>query len=175
LNRIFKLVLAGLFVAIDVIAAVFLTIPVNPYLKIGFTFLPVSLAGMMLGPWFGGAAAGVSDILQAFMVARGAPIPGITLDMFFSGALYGFLLYGKKPSIIRCLIAAAGSELLIGGLLTTFWLYLAMPGQTFFALFAARIIKALVMTPIETLMIFGMWQLAGRTKGIRDYLNPGKQ
>lgn len=175
MRKVLKIVLAALFIALDVIASLFLTIPVSPFLKIGFAFLPLSMAGMLLGPWFGGAVGASSDVLQCILVARGALIPGITLDMFLSGALYGFLLYRKKPSVLRCLIAASANELVIGGLLTTFWLYLAFPGQTFLALFLTRIVKSLIMTPVETAMMYGMWQLAGRTKGISQYLSTDKQ
>jgi len=158
-----KIVLMGLLIALDVIAASFLTIKMT-YLRIGTSFIPVSFTGLIFGPLLGGIGAGIADVVQFLLFPSGAFIPGITLDSFLSGAVYGLLLHKKRPALWRTFTAAAINQLVISGVLTTFWLYLAIPGNTFSALFITRIIKCLIMTPIETVVIYGMWQLKERTK-----------
>lgn len=153
----------GLLVALDVVAAAFLTIR-TPFLKIGVSFLPVSLTGMIFGPVLGGIGAALSDVMQYCLFPQGAFIPGITLDAFLSGAVYGLILHGKRPSLWRCLAAAAVCELIIGAGLSTFWLYLAIPGKTFAALFVSRALKSLMMVPIETFGIYFLGRLSSRTK-----------
>lgn len=158
-----KIVLMGLLIALDVIAASFLTIK-TPFLRVGTSFIPVSFTGLIFGPLLGGIGAGIADVVQFLLFPSGAFIPGITLDSFLSGAVYGFMLYKKRPALWRTFTAAAINQLVISGVLSTFWLYLATPGKTFAALFITRIIKCLIMTPIETVAIYGMWQLKERTR-----------
>lgn len=156
-------VLMGLLIALDVVTASFLTVR-TPFLKIGTSFIPVSLTGLLFGPLLGGIGAGMADIVQYLLFPSGAYIPGITLNSFLAGAVYGFLLYRKNPSIWRTFLAAAISQLVISGVLTTLWLYLAAPGKTFIALFTMRIVKCLLMVPIETTIIYGMCLIKERVK-----------
>lgn len=153
----------GLLIALDVVAAHFLTIK-TPLLKIGVAFIPVAYTGMLFGPVFGGIGAALADVLQYFLYPAGAFLPGITFDQFLSGAAYGILLHKKKPSVLRVLIAASINELLISGVLTTFWLFLVTPGKTFMALFLMRIVKCLIMTPIETAAVYTVWKVTQKTK-----------
>lgn len=153
----------GLLIALDVVAAHFLTIS-TPLLKIGVAFIPISYTGMLFGPVLGGAGAAVADVIQYFLYPAGAFLPGITFDQFLSGAAYGILLHNKKPSVLRALVAASISELLISGVLTTFWLFLVTPGKTFMALFLMRIVKCLIMTPVETVTVYTVWKITQKTK-----------
>jgi Protein of unknown function (DUF1393). len=156
----------GLLIALDVVAATFLTIK-TPFLKVGVSFIPVAMTGILFGPALGGVGAGLADILQYALFSMGMTyLPGITIDAVLSGAVYGFLLHGKKPSLVRCFLSSAINELIISGLFTTFWLYLAFPGQTFFALFLTRIVKSLVMTPIEAVVLYGLWRIFIRSKAL---------
>ena len=160
-----KIVLMGLLVALDVVAAIYLTIT-TPFLKVGVSFIPISFTGVLFGPLLGGVGAAMADVLQYLMKPLGGYIVGITVDAFLSGAVYGMLLHNKKPSVARAFIACALSEIVISGVLTTFWLYLAIPGNTFLALFVPRIIKSLIMTPIETAVVYGMWRLSKSVKAL---------
>lgn len=153
----------GLFIALDVIAASFLTIK-TPFLKVGTSFIPVSLTGIIFGPLLGGIGAGAADIMQFLLFPSGAFIPGITFDSFLSGAVYGFLLHKKQPSLKRAIIAAAICQIVISGFMSTFWLYLAIPGKTFAALFISRMIKCMIMVPIESTVIYGVWCTKERLK-----------
>ncbi len=153
----------GLLIALDVVAAYFLTIK-TPFVKIGLSFIPVSFTGIALGPVFGGVGAAIADVIQYVLYPQGAFIPGITFDAFLSGAVYGLLLHKKVPALWRCLVAAAICELIISAGLTTIWLYLATPGKTLYFLFMTRIVSCLIRTPIEAVVIFGMWKMTKKIK-----------
>lgn len=159
----------GLLIALDVVAACFLTIK-TPYVKIGVSFIPVSFTGIIFGPLLGGAGAAIADVIQCFLYPSGAYIPGITVDAFLSGLVYGLLLHKKKPSLWRCLAAVAISRLIIGTVFNTFWLYLAIPGKTFGALFVMRGTENLIMVPIETAVIFAVWKVTERTKLLNRFI-----
>jgi ECF transporter S component (folate family) len=166
LKKTKTVVFMGLLVALDVVAASFLTIK-TPFLKIGISFIPVSFTGIVFGPFLGGIGAALADIIQYLLFPTGAWLPGITFDAFLSGAVYGLLLYRKAPSFWRCAAAAAICQILISGLLSTVWIYLAVPGKTFTALFISREIKSLIMTPIETIGIYSVWRLTRQIKIIK--------
>ena len=53
----------GLLIALDVVAASFLTIK-TPFLKIGVSFIPVSFTSLLFGPVLGGIGAAFADIVQ---------------------------------------------------------------------------------------------------------------
>jgi ECF transporter S component (folate family) len=161
LKKTRQLTLMAMLVALDVVAAYFLTIK-TPFLKIGLSFIPISFTGILFRPVLGGIGAAMSDVIQYLLYPAGGYIPGITVDALLSGVVYGLLMYHKKPSLWRTLIAAAVCEIVISAGLTTFWLYLAIPGETFMALFASRIIKSIIMTPIEGVVIYAMWTFAKR-------------
>ena len=149
------LVTLGLLIALNVVLTRFLTINPTPYLRINFAFIAVAAASMMFGPMLGGAAAAISDVLGYFIFpSGGAYFPGITVSALLAGVLYGIVLYGKKPSLIRSAVAAALVCLLIDAGLTTYWLTLLIPGKTFWVLFVPRLIKSLIMIPVQAALIY---------------------
>lgn len=157
------MVLMGLFIALDVVAASYLTIK-TPIAKIGLSFIPVSFTSILFGPLLGGIGAAVSDLLQYVLFPSGAFIPGLTLSSGLSGAVYGIFLYKKKPSIWRALAAVSINKIVFSIFLNTFWLYLALPGNTFNALLLTRLPQNIILIPIQTAVIYFLLQTAARTK-----------
>lgn len=157
-----KIAMMGLLIALDVVAASYLTIK-TPTLKMGLSFLPVSFTGMMFGPLLGGIGAGLADFIQYLLFPMGGYIPGVTLDTLLSGAVYGLLLHKKSPSFLRVLIAVIICEIVISTGLTTLWLSLAGYGP-YPVLLIKRLISALIKTPIEIVVIYTVWRLTKKIK-----------
>lgn len=73
----------GLLVAVEIVLSRFCSI--NAWdLKIGFSFLPVAVAAMRLGPLEAAVVAAVSDFVGAVLFPIGAYFPGFTLTAFLS-------------------------------------------------------------------------------------------
>ena len=153
-------------IALNVVLSRFLSVS-SGWMRIGVAFIPVAIGSMLCGPVFGGVAAAVADVLGFFIVPTGGYIYGITISAFLSGAIFGLLLYQKKPSVIRILIASALSCLVVEAGLNSFWLYLALAGQlkvSFMAIFLPRLLYNLIMIPIETFIIYELWPVLVRLK-----------
>lgn len=147
----------GMFIALEVILTRFLSIQI-PIVRIGFTFLPIAISAMMFGPLFSGIAAALADIAGMMLFpAGGAYFPGFTLTAFLSGVLYGIILHKKPVSLVRISLAVIAVTIVANLGLDTLWIW-SITGQGILAILPARIIKLLIMAPIQVIMIQGMWR-----------------
>ena len=150
------LVIMAFMIALEIILTRFLSIN-TPILRIGFGFLPVAMLGIMYGPIWAGLSYAIGDVLGMMIFPTGAYFPGFTLTAFLTGLTYGLFLYKKenitwKTALIPCLIVT----LVLNLCLDTLWLKILM-GQGFFALLPTRILKCVIMLPIETILIPLTW------------------
>ncbi|MCX7614497.1 MAG: folate family ECF transporter S component [Clostridiales bacterium] len=152
----------GLTIALNIILSRFIVFSPAPFVRIGISFIAVAVGSILFGPIIGGVGAAVADVLGYFLFPTGGYIPGITISAFLIGVIYGMILYKKQPSIVRSLIASLVTGLIIEGTLTSYWLYIAISGHTFWAIFLPRIIVQLLFVPIKTFLIYLMWIELGR-------------
>ena len=95
ISRTHRLVLMAMLVAIQVILSRWLSINLWN-LKIGFAFVPIAIAGMLLGPMGAGLTGVVADLIGATLFPSGAFFPGFTLTAFITAFGYGFFLQKKQ-------------------------------------------------------------------------------
>lgn len=150
------MVFLALFISMAVVLTRFFSIQ-TPIIRIGFGFLPIALASIMFGPISGGIVAAISDIIGMVLFPNGAYFPGFTLSAFFSGIIYGVVLYKKPISIIRVSIAILIITLFIDLGLNTLWLSM-ITGKAVSVLIVPRIIKSSIMFPIQTFLIHVVWR-----------------
>ncbi|MDD4844183.1 MAG: folate family ECF transporter S component, partial [Anaerotignum sp.] len=137
-----RLVIMALLVAISVILSRFLSISAWN-LKIGFAFVPIALAGMLLGPVPAGIVAALADFLGATLFPIGQYFPGFTLTAFLNGILLGVILY-KKADMKNIVTASVLTQILGSLLLNTLWISI-LYGTPFWALMPTRILQTCVM------------------------------
>lgn len=154
-----KVVYLAMFIAITCVLSRFLSIQL-PFIKITFSFIPIALAAMIFGPVYGGVAAGIEDLIGAILFPKGAFFPGFTLSATLVGVIYGLVLYKKPKTTARFIIANLIIAVGINILLNTSWLAI-MYDKGFMALSVARIAKALIMIPIEVIMLKLSWKYIG--------------
>lgn len=98
-NKTQKLVTAALLAAMTAIATMVITVPTptNGYIHLGDGF--VILSGMVLGPLWGAAAAGIGSMLADLLLGYAAYAPATliikALAAFFSGLLFKSLSKAK--------------------------------------------------------------------------------
>ena len=129
----------------------FTHLPISNILEIRFTSVPLAVAGFILGPIYGGAVGAISDVLGHFIRPTGPFFPGFTLSNVITGVIFGLMLYKKKPTIWRVLIAAILNAVIVGLILNTLWLSI-LYGKGFIPLLSVRFVKELVMIPVNTAM-----------------------
>ena len=136
----------GLLVAVEIVLSRFCSI--NAWdLKIGFSFLPVAVAAMRLGP----LEAAVSDFVGAVLFPIGAYFPGFTLTAFLSGLVFGWLLHRRRTAG-RVLAAVLLHQLVLGLLINSFWISV-LYSAPYVPLLGTRVLQCAVLAPVEFLTI----------------------
>lgn len=89
-KQILKLSTAAILVALAFILTRFFSLMLlNGVFRLDIGFVPVELAGFLLGPFFGFVVGAVSDLLGAIMHGGATIHLGITLDLACIGASFG--------------------------------------------------------------------------------------
>ena len=114
-----KIILSAMLLSILIVLSRFFSIK-SSFLVISFSFIPIMLAGIYLGPKHAAIIAGLGDLIGAILFPFGPYFPGFTISSAMMGFIYGIFLY-KKPEenrkdfkfIIQLIIS---SILVLGGI-----------------------------------------------------------
>lgn len=159
ISPIKQVLIAGLLLATSIVFSRFLAIK-TPILKISFAFIPNMLCGIILGPWWGMCVAGLTDLIGALLFPFGAYFVGYTITATLSGFIYGLFLQKKynktnKRFIINLIIAILLVLVICNSVLNTLWLHITAK-KAFFVLLPTRLLKQLIMLPIEIITMFSI-------------------
>lgn len=121
--------------------------------KIGFSGLPNEMVDVLFGPAVGSIFSGMLDILKLMLTGSGAWNPGLTLNAFLAGAIYGMFWYKKPVSFWRILAAKLVVALFVNVLLGTLWL-LPYFQKGYFAVLPSRLVKNLISAPIDSIVLY---------------------
>ena len=143
---------AAMFAAVAIILDVF-SIQLGSYIKITFSSIPNGIISYLFGPVVGGLFSGSLDVLKYLLKPTGAFFPGFTLVTALAGILYGIMYYRKPVTLKRILISKLVVMLICNVLLNTLCLSL-LYGKGFMVLLPARVLKNLVMWPIDSMIFY---------------------
>ncbi len=139
------IVTIGLLLAAAVVLDGFGSVRIGEYLKINFTFLPLSMVGILFGPVAGLFAGLMTDVIGYLVNPVGAFIPWLMLITGLEGLIYGMVLYNIKSektvkTIIRIVAARFAVCLICNLTLNTLALYSYgfISGESYSALLWAR-------------------------------------
>lgn len=152
LRELKTLAVSAMLLAIAVVLG-FYTLQLTDYIKIGFAYIVNEMTGLLFGPAVGGIVGGLADLVKYLVKPTGPFFPGFTISGFCGGMLYGFVLYKKPLTVRRVILANLLVTLLVNLGLNTYWLTL-LYGDSFIALLPARILKQLIMLPIEVALFY---------------------
>ena len=144
------LVRVAVFIAMDVLLMNYLGIHTQ-FFKIGFSFVPIALCGMLYGSKWGTVCAGVGDLLNCFLGPYGW-YPPLTLSACLNGFLYGALLKGRSDSMPAIVAAVCLFQFGISLLLNT-WFLSMLYSTPYMELLLARIPQVLVMLPVQIIVL----------------------
>lgn len=157
MSRARKVILTAILLASTIVLSRFIAIR-TPIITINFAFLPIMLAGMLLG-WRGSTfVAVVADLIGAILFPSGSFFIGYTLTALLKGLSAGLLLYDKngvqinKKFIVKLIICILIWSAVLNGALNTLWIFITSGGAANLIV-PVRIAKQLVMAPIEFIMI----------------------
>lgn len=153
-----KIILTAILLATLIILSRFLSIK-TPILIISFAFIPTMLCAIWLGPKWTILLNVLGDLIGATVFPTGAFFIGYTISTAISGLIYGLLLYKKednsytdKQFLIKLIISVIVVSCISNIGLNTLWLSITT-GKAFIVLLGARIIKEIVMIPIQIVVI----------------------
>lgn len=144
------LVRVAVFIAMDMLLMNYLGIHTQ-FFKIGFSFVPIALCGMLYGAKWGTVCAGVGDLLNCFLGPYGW-YPPLTLSACLNGFLYGALLKGRSDSMPAIVAAVCLFQFGISLLLNT-WFLSMLYSTPYMELLLARIPQVLVMLPVQIIVL----------------------
>jgi len=153
-----KIILTAVLLAVQIILSRFLSVK-TPILKISFAFIPSMLCAIWLGAKWTVLLNVLGDIIGATLFPTGAFFIGYTISTAISGLIYGLLLYKKednsytdKQFIIRLIISVILVTCISNIGLNTLWISITT-GKAFIVLLGTRIVKELIMIPIQIVVI----------------------
>lgn len=142
----------AMFGALAVILGYF-SIQIGEFLKIGFSSIPNEIVAYLFGPVVAPCFGAVMDILKYMIKPTGAFFPGFTITAIVAGLINGMLLYRKRVQFVRVIITQFIVIVVCDIVLNTFWLSI-LYGKGFMVILPIRIIKNLIMWPIESIILF---------------------
>lgn len=148
------LAMCGMLLALRILVGYFssLTLAVTPDIKIGFSFLPIAITGILFGPTAAGILGALGDIINFLIIPTGAYFPGWTVSGMLIGILYGVFLFEQPKLIVRLIICELTVGIFVEILLGSFWLYIQF-SKGFWVTAAVRSLKTLIAIPIEIALI----------------------
>ena len=159
-----EITLIAALTAIEIVLSRFLSI--NAWnIKIGFNFVPIVAAAILLGPIEAGLVAALGDFVGAILFPIGAYFPGFTLTAFLTGLCFGLFLH-KKRSPLRVLAAVAIHQLLLSLLLNSLWISV-LYGSPFLPLLGTRSIQCAVLFAVQ----FGVILFISRNGACREFIS----
>ena len=142
--------MAALAVVLNYTTSIFIT----PNIRIGFSGLPNRVVEYLFGPCIGAVFGGMLDILKYLLKPDGgAFFFGYTFNVMVAGIIYGTILYRRPVRLWRIFIAEFLTKAIVNCGLNTLWLAV-MNGNAFLAILPARVIKNIIMLPIDTVILF---------------------
>ena len=156
-----KLVVLGVLIAMEVVLSRFVSIS-TWNMKIGFAFIPVAAAAILLGPVEAAVCGGLADFLGATLFPIGTYFPGFTATAALTGLVFG-LFFRKEQTPQRVIPAVLINQFVLGLLINTYWISL-LYGSSFKALFATRIVQSAILTVVQTAGILVLAKVLQRVK-----------
>ena len=162
LQKTSTLTVTALLIGASVVVSMY-TIVLNPYMKLGFSTVPIAVTGALFGPVVSGLAGGVSDILRFILRPTGAYFPGFTFDAIVNGVIFGLFLYKKKPSVKRVAAQQIVSLIVVSTILHNMWVWLVY-GQALAVILPASLLKNILKLPIDIAVLYGLLTVVERFK-----------
>ncbi len=162
MNKSKRILLCALFIASSVVLGRILSIR-TPIITVGFSFVPIMLGAIILGPKYSTMIAVISDIIGALLFPTGSYFFGFTITAFFTGFIYGMILYRKefkmdRNFVTRLLISTIIVTGILNGVMNTIWIIMINQSASKIVL-PIRILKQLIMVPIKVFTMISLCKI----------------
>lgn len=157
-----KLTYAALLVALQVILGNVTQIP-SIGKQFNFGFLPIAVAGAMLGAPWAMIVGALGDFFGAHLFPQGAYFAGFTLTNALVGLCYALPLYHRKTTWLRVIVATLAVEC-CNLFLNSLWLSILYSSRAYWGWVGARAVSYLFETPIYVVITYFTIKALGKAK-----------
>ena len=147
-----RLTYAALLVALQVILGNVTQIP-SIGKQFNFGFLPIAVAGSLLGAPWAVIVGALGDFFGAHLFPQGAYFAGFTLTNALVGVCYALPLYQRKPTWVRVIVATLLVEC-CNLFLNSYWLSLLYASKAYWGWVGARALSYAVEVPLYTILTY---------------------
>lgn len=160
MSKIKKIVISGLLLALLIVLSRFVSIKTQ-ILVISFSFIPIIMSAIWLGPKYSTLIAMLGDLIGALLFPFGTYFIGYTISQALTGLVYGMFLYKKgeelstKELLIRLTISSLIVLILINIFLTSLWIHIQY-GKAYIVIMTGRIVAQICMFPIQLIVIYAL-------------------
>ena len=163
LSKIQTIAVCAMMLAVRVVLGIFanFTLAIVPFVKIGFSFIPIVIVAYLYGPVCAAIVSALGDILSIILANPSAfsITPGITICCFIEGIIYGVVLYKASPSLKNIIIAKALVLALCSLPLNTLVLSFLM-NMNYFTLLLYRCAILIPFAVIECAVMYGLLKIS---------------
>ena len=112
-KKIRKLVVSALMAALTYVATMVIQIPspMNGYVNLGDCF--VLLSGWLLGPWYGGAAAGIGSMLTDLLYGYGYYAPGTFIIKGLDALMAALIFNAMGRTNVAAIVSGVVGEVIM--------------------------------------------------------------
>ncbi|MBQ8204081.1 MAG: folate family ECF transporter S component [Clostridia bacterium] len=167
-SHLFKIVLTGVLIALNVILERFLAYSVwNQTISLGF--ITVAFAASFLGIPYAIAVAGLGDLIGSLLFPFGTYFAGFTITNCLYALITAIFIH-KNATALKVMLSVILNKLICSLALNTIWISLLYRGgiDAFPAVFVTRIPQALIMGVIEIAVILILFWKKSKIKILLD-------
>ena len=156
-----KIILAGLLLALYIVLSRFISIKTQ-IVVISFSFIPIIISAILLGPKYTLLIAALGDFLGATLFPFGAYFVGFTILEGLTGLIYGLFLHNKdlcfyeKKSFLIRLILSSFINLIVIGIFITGFMISTLYGQAYILIITSRAITKIVMLFVQVILMYAL-------------------
>lgn len=158
-EKIFNLCCLGLLIAMQIVLARFLVIPVGDMMRFSTSFIPVVIAARRFGIGASVAVYGLGDLIGAIVFPTGgAFFPGYTLTAAVVGLIFGLFLrpVDKEETVlqknVKIVLSVLVTQLVGSFLMNSYWRSF-QTGTPFSAVLLTRAPQCVVSSVIQILFM----------------------
>ncbi len=139
----------------------FFKISISQIMEIRFGGLPIGVGSYLFGPAVGAVIGAIADIGGYIVKPTGPFFPGFTISAIVTGIIFGLVLHKKKVTIWRVFVAELIHTVIVNVILNGIWLTI-LYNNAFWAVLGSRLLKQIIMLPIQTAMLYVLLQAVCR-------------
>lgn len=154
-----KIILAGLLLSLYIVLSRFISLKTQ-IVVISFSFIPIIISAILLGPKYTLFIAAFGDFLGATLFPFGAYFVGFTILEGITGLIYGLFMYNKdlcfyekKQFLIRIILSSI-INLIIIGIFITGLMISTLYGQAYLLIITSRAITKIIMLFIQVILMY---------------------